>query len=179
VRAGHPLPSAVDELLTSLAPDIVVAADGDARLVVAPVGAFVLAPTPARGPALDAGARQVHELASGTRAALCRHLSWVPFLDALLVSSSPLVRRTDITVAPLDLLCDVLTEGPDVIDPTTVDDIRDAISAHRLGAWRPLTEPTVELDDDNAGTTRIGRLSRAGRIDLCQDTKTPPVASRR
>src|SRR5262249_35763731 len=110
VRAGQSIPPTMDGVLDALPPELVVARDGEARFVAGPAGAFVLAPAPAPGSDVDAAERLLG-LAQRTRAELCRHVAWVPFVDALLVSGSRRVRRSVVTVAPLDLLAVVLTEG--------------------------------------------------------------------
>jgi hypothetical protein len=174
VRAGHPLPAAVDRVIADLPPDFVVAQDGEARFVAGPAGAFVLMPTPARGPAVDDAAARVHRLARRTRSELGDHVAWVPFLDALLVSTSGLVRRPDVTVAPIDLLAVVLTEGPRVIDRPTLAAVRRILAQRRLGPWRaalPDIEPapaTVSLSETAAA---------GGRIDLCDTSDPSPATS--
>jgi hypothetical protein len=165
VRAGHPLPSAIDQVLDGLPPDLVVAADGDARFVAGPAGAFVLLPTPPRGPAVDGAATRIHDLAARTRAELGDHVAWVPFLDALLVSASRLVRRDDVTVAPVDLLGMVLVEGPPVIDAATLAALRAAVAGGRLGHWHPGPAPVA------------GMVAGDGRIDLCETVDISPAVS--
>jgi hypothetical protein len=166
VRAGHPLPSAIDQVLAGLPPALVVASDGDARFVAGPAGAFVLLPTPPRGPAVDGAARRIQDLAARTRADLGEHVAWVPFLDALLVSASRLVRRADVTVAPVDLLGVVLTEGPPVIDATTLAALRAAVAGGLLGRWYlPGTAPVA------------GVVAGDGRIDLCETVDASPAVS--
>jgi hypothetical protein len=161
VRAGHPLPAAVDRVLIALPPNFVVAADGEARFVAGPVGAFMLLPTPTRGPALAEAAAAVRRRAEQTRAGLCDHLAWVPFLDTLLVSSNRFVRRADVTVAPVDLLAVVLTEGPPVIDRESLGAIRGAVRRRRLGDWRPLPGRAGDADRPNPpGDARINLCDR-------------------
>jgi hypothetical protein len=166
VRAGHPLPDAIDQVLASLPTALIVAADGDARFVAGPAGAFVLLPTPPRGPAVDGAARRVHDLAARTRTDLGEHVAWVPFLDSLLVSTSRLVRRADVTVAPVDLLGVVLTEGPPVIDAAILAAVRRAVGGGLLGRWL------------RAGAAPVAAVvSGNGRIDLCETLDVSPVVS--
>jgi hypothetical protein len=160
VRDGHPLPAAVDRVLRTLPANYVVAADGEARFVAGPAAAFVLLPTPTRGPALAEAAAAVRQLAERTRSGLCDHVAWVPFLDTLLVSSNRFVRRADVTVAPVDLLAVVLTEGPPLIDRESLGAIRAAVLRRRLGDWRTIT------DRDGAREDRLGAAPDA-RINLC------------
>jgi hypothetical protein len=160
VRAGHPLPAAVDRVLTGLPSNYVVAVHGEARFVAGTAAAFVLLPTPTRGPALAEAAHTVRQLAERTRGGLCDHLAWVPFLDTLLVSSNRFVRRSDVTVAPVDLLAVVLTEGPPVIDRASLGAIRSAVLRRRLGDWRMAPER------DPHGQDRL-EVAADARIDLC------------
>jgi hypothetical protein len=156
VHNGEPLPIALDRVLRALPGGHVVASDGDARLVVGPSGAFVLVPAPwPGGPApADAGHR-VHALAARTRAGLGDHLTWIPFLDPLLVTAGPVVRDAGVTVAPVDLLAGVLTGGPPQIDDLTVTAVDRVVRRRGLGRWR-------------IGTGR-GQVSGTdgGRIELC------------
>jgi hypothetical protein len=174
VRAGHPLPAAVDRIVAELPPDFVVARDGDARFVAGPAGAFVLMPTPARGPVVDDAAARVHRLARRTRSDLGDHVAWVPFLDALLVSAGGLGRRPDITVAPVDLLAVVLTEGPRVIDGATLAAVRRVVAQRRLGPWRAAVMAVVPTP---APAPRSGAAADGGRIDLCDTSDPSPATS--
>lgn len=142
------MPQRMDRVLTTLPPLSVVAASGSARFVVGPSGAFVLLPTPTPE-AINGAAARLDLLVQSTRSALCDHLSWVPFLDALLVSESDVKGRAPVTVVALDLLHDVLTEGPAMIDGPTLACIRDAVRAERLDHWT------------------VGTGTAAARIDLC------------
>ena len=138
----------MDRVLTSLPPIYVVAASGTARLVVGPSGAFVLLPTSAAG-GVDGAASRLDLLVQSTRSALCDHLSWVPFLDSLLVSEVDVKERAPITIVALDLLHDVLIEGPTMIDDPTLGCIRDAVRTETLEHWT------------------VGTAAAAARIDLC------------
>lgn len=147
-----PMLRRLDEILSSLPPLYVVAARDDARFAAGPSGAFVLLPhTPSgtNGSGISAEATRLDLLVQSTRGALCDHLSWIPFLDALLVSEADVKGPAPVTVVALDLLHDVLTEGPAVIDDTTLVAIRDAVRAERLDRWT------------------VGSGDEAARIDLC------------
>lgn len=142
------MPRRMDRVLASLPPIYVVATSGTARLVVGPSGAFVLLPTAAPDGVNGAAAR-LDLLVQSTRSALCDHLSWVPFLDSLLVSEVDVKERAPVTIVALDLLHDVLIEGPAMIDDPTLGCIRDAVRTERLDHWT------------------VGTASAAARIDLC------------
>lgn len=187
VSDGHPLPTAVDQVLASLPDEVMVAGDGEARLVVGPVGAFVLLPTPARGPAVGDAARRLHDLARRTRSQLGQHVAWVPFLDALLVSASRLMRRADVTVAPVDLLAVVLTEGPTMIDASTLAALRRAVADERLGRWRT---PAADDDPVPGNPVRDGPVAGGegcredpaggrGRIGPCPNADASPTTCAR
>jgi hypothetical protein len=158
VDAGDQLPIALDDVLAALPDGFVVADDGaGGRLVVGPPGAFVLLPLPVGGNARDDAARRVHVLAHETRAELGEHVAWVPFLDALLVSTGPLLRGADVTVAPLDLLGAVLRDGPELIDRATLEFVAGVIGRGRLGCWQP-----------RSGAGMRARGVADDRIELCQ-----------
>jgi hypothetical protein len=147
-----PMQRRLDEVLSSLPPLSVVAASDDARFVAGPSGAFVLLPhldASRTGAGIAAAATRLDLLVQSTRSALCDHLSWIPFLDSLLVSEADITGPTPVTILALDLLHDVLTEGPVVIDDTTLAAIREAVRGERLGRWT------------------VGSGDGAARIDLC------------
>ena len=168
VHDGDQLLSSLDGVLADLPAGFVVAADGDARLVLGPAGAFVLVPAPPPGADDDVerAARRLHALATRTRASLGEHLAWVPFLDPLLVADGDEVRCTEVAVAPLDLLATVLTSGPAQIDRPTLAAVDRAVRLRHLDRWR-------------AGTGRGHHLGTdGGRIELC-DTSNPLRAGSR
>ena len=152
----------MDAVLASLPPAYFVAGQDDARFVVGPGGAFVLLPTATTPSELHRAADRLHELAMTTRDALCDHLTWVPFLDALLVITGEVPRSTEVTVAPLDLVRVVLTEGPTMIQPLTVTAIREAVRTSKLDGWR------------------VGLGTGDARIDLCDPdpAAAAPLAGR-
>jgi hypothetical protein len=149
VMSGHEIRIGMDAVLTSLPAVHVLAGQDDARLVVGPVGAFVLVPSAAGRQELLAASHRLEALAGTTREALCAHLAWIPFLDGLIVTSDDPPRSLHITSAALDLLPTVLTEGPRVIDAATIATIRDVIRRSALDGWQ-------------AGIRRGD-----GKIDLC------------
>ena len=81
---------------------------------------FVLGPTGAQVVALDDGSdgapRAVALLASVTRSALAEHITWVPYVDALLVTErdKPCPPATRV---PPTLLLNTLLEGPAILQP--------------------------------------------------------------
>jgi hypothetical protein len=153
---GNEIRAALDEVLTSLPPLHVLARWDDARLVVGPAGAFVLVTT-AEAPAdLARLAEQLDSLARATRESLCAHLTWVPFVDTLVVTATDPPRAPFIPCAALDLLQNVLTEGPKVIDGHTINTIRDAVRRSALNGWR------------------VGFGGEADKIDLCDPVDTSP-----
>jgi hypothetical protein len=169
VDPGDRLANALDDVLTALPDGFIVADDGvGAHLVVGPPGAFVLMALPADRRARDDAAQRVHVIAQTTRAELGEHLAWVPFLDALLISTGALLRGADVTVAPVDLLGAVLRDGPEQIDRATLHVVARAIARGRLGDWRPRPAPGVR-----------GHPATDGRIGLCQVPLPPRAASAR
>lgn len=144
-----PLGTGIDEVLDGLPPEYVIGGRGDARLVVGPSGAFILM---AAHDDTEQMASLLHQLTAATRNALCDHLTLVPFLDSIAVTSGEPPRTTSVPVAPLDLLSDMLTQGPAVIDATTLCSIRETVRTGKLDGW-------------NVGTGAAG-----DKIDLCDPT---------
>ena len=136
MMTGDEIRGAMDRVLTGLPPVHVLAAHNDARLVVGPAGAFVLVPARAERLEQAGAAQRLEALALSTREALCAHLAWVPFLDAIIVSPDDPTRSLTVTCAAVDLLHDVLTEGPKVIDGPTISAIRDVIRRSALVGWQ-------------------------------------------
>lgn len=132
----------LDDVLETLPASYIVAGQQRARLVVGPHGAFVLMPS---GSDLDGVADRLHELTAITREAMYAHVTLVPFIDALAISYGEPPKHAPITVAPLDLLTDVMTSGPIVIDTHTLDAIRRAARASTLDGWR--VGPEDEQDE--------------------------------
>ena len=134
--SGGTNPGGIDEVLSSLPQGYIVATQGDARLVLGPTGAFVLLPAGRITDDVAATAHRLAHLVLVTRNALCDHLTWVPFLDALLVTSADPPRDVDVTVVPHDLVRDVLIEGPTVITLGTLNSIREALRSTRIDGWQ-------------------------------------------
>lgn len=120
----------LDRLLTSLPREYAVGALRDDRFVAGPAGGFVL-----RAASEDAerDAHELLQLTGATRVALSDHLPWVPFLDPLLVSpTAGSHHHPDVTVVPVDLLVDVLRDGHQRLDGTTMDRIFQLLAERRL-----------------------------------------------
>src|SRR5690606_15531873 len=129
--------------LSSLPPGYSIASSGEARFIAGPPGAFVLL---AAGGGAGNGADRAALLASTTRTALAEHLTWVPFIDAIVVTTEPSM-STAATPVPLDLLSEMLTEGPIVIDAGVLETIRSLIAEQRLSTWRTgLGLPADKID---------------------------------
>lgn len=151
-----PLGERIDAILAELPAAFVLARQASARLVVGPCGAFVI--HPADGDVAGA-ADHLTRLTSVTRNALFDHLTWVPFVDAIVVTRTSRPRNHLATVVPLDLLGDVLTQGREVVDAGTLNAIRDAVRTGRLDGWR------------------VGSGSAGDRIDLCDPVPTTALPS--
>lgn len=147
----------IDRILASLAEPRAIAAHEEARLVVGPTGAFVVLPGEDN---LCGSAQRAHDLARETRDALAEHLSWVPFVDAVVVCDRCRSRdHTAATVVPFDLLPDMLREGTQVIDETLLAEVRELLRNQSLSVWR------------------LARLAGDARIDLCDPTEERPVTT--
>jgi len=147
----------LDELLSELAPIYTIASQGAARFVAGPSGVFVLVSgrdDPSR--AAETAAR----LAAATRANLAEHLSWVPFVDAVVVTAGDSNRRTGsaeaslesplATAVPFDMLGEVLVEGRTMVDEAALVVVNRLIRTDRLSPWR------------------AGFSTGADKIDLCE-----------
>jgi len=149
----------IDRLLAELSPLYTTASQGAARFVAGPSGVFVLV---SGGDDLGQAAERAARLAAVTRAALADHLSWVPFVDAVVVTAAgarnkaPSPPNDDVaahaTAVPLDLLGEVLVEGRRVIDDAAFRTINQLLRDEALSPWR--TEPATTAD----------------KIDLCEPT---------
>ena len=145
----------LDAVLRALPGEFAVASQAAHRLVVGRPGAFVLcAHAEVAATAVEPLAARIARLATSTRVVLADHLSWVPFIDAVVVTPPGAPGRGPVTMAPLDLVAELLTAGPDTIAAGALDAIRGLLRENRLGVWR-------------AG---IGEAD--GRIDLCDPLPT-------
>jgi hypothetical protein len=149
----------LDGLLAELAPIYTIASQGSARFVAGPSGVFVLV---SAGDEPTRAAEIAARLAAATRTALADHLSWVPFVDAVVVTDDDGHRRhrstetlpdgTQATAIPFDMLGEVLVEGRPMIDDTALVVLNRLIRTDRLAPWR------------------AGFAPEADKIDLCEPT---------
>lgn len=116
VTHSRPTSTRLDEMLSDLSAGIVVAHRGSTqraglRLVASAGGVFVLDPDTIEVDAADTTGR----IADRTRGQLAEHLSWVPFVDWMVVVDE----WSDQGAVPLDMVAATLLQGhalpPDVI----------------------------------------------------------------
>jgi hypothetical protein len=138
----------IDEALASLPSDYAVASYGDSRLVIGPSGAFVLVAAQTAEDRTSA-ATTLEQLAARTRSALADHLSWVPFIDTLVVAPAHQVKRTVNGVVPVNMLLETICEGRPQVDERALGVVRDLLRRGQLGSWR------------------VGLVPSSDRIDLC------------
>ncbi len=151
----HRTSNTVDGVLDALPDDFAVAHDQDLRLVIGPPGAFVLSVSPSDTvPDLESLAARVSQHTASTRSFLADHLTWVPFIDAVVVGDVTQASGTPVTVVPLDLLRETITEGRPVISASTLSQVRHLLRRGALGNWR------------------VGLASRGDKIDLCDPAPT-------
>jgi hypothetical protein len=133
----------VARILAALPPGRILAGTGAGWLVVGPSGAFVVLPDPSGG---NGAGRRAGALAEATRAALAEHLSWVPFVDAVVVTDRDGSCGPGATAVPVDLLPEVLVEGPTVIDDPTVRRVGELVAAGLLPPWHPVGGTGAKID---------------------------------
>lgn len=138
----------LDAVLTRLPSNFSVGRLDDARLVVGPTGCTVLI-AQATGPAPE---HTCSELAQQTRLSLADHLSWVPFVDSLVVTAEGNIGS--IVSVELDLLIDLLTDGPTILDDATAQRLAELVAERRL-------RPSWQLHGQGVGDlaaqdTRLG-----------------------
>ncbi len=112
----HPTPlEGIDHILAELPSSWVIGWMDECRLVIGPGGAFVLMPAQVD---LSSAADRAQDLAQRTRTVLAHHISWIPFIDAAVVTAAdrPPQPAVSTIVVPVDLLGELLIEGPPVID---------------------------------------------------------------
>ncbi len=147
--------NSIDEALASLPGNFAVASHDRARLVAGPAGVFVLLGVTSSSTQHEA-AFTVSHLAADIRSGLADHLSWVPFVDTLLVSMGMGTARAAEAVVPIDLLHDTICEGRRVVDDRALGVIRDLLRRGLLGTWR------------------VGLVPAGDRIDLCDPSPATP-----
>lgn len=135
----------IDDVLGALPASTLIATSESARLVMARTGIFVIMPA-----TIDvvACADRAHWLATETRDILATHLSWIPFVDAVVVcAGTPDANSQAATVVPLDLLSDLLCEGVKVIDPALLRKIRALLDGENLTRWSVEQQPEAATID--------------------------------
>lgn len=122
--------SDLDDALAGLPPGFAVGTLDQARLVIGPTGCTVLmAQSSGTTPELESS-----DLAQTTRLNLADHLSWVPFVDALVVTSEN--NTGSIVSVELDLLVPLLVDGPTMLDEETITCLTALLAERRLKpAW--------------------------------------------
>ena len=152
----HPTPlEGIDHILADLPDGWVIGWWDEGRLVIGPSGAFVLTPGQLD---LGAAADRAQWLAQHTRSQLARHLSWVPFIDAAVVSvvDPPIQPAVAAIVVPVDLLSELLIEGNPVIEPTALAVLATLLGQGELHGWR-----------EGSATSDV-------KIDLCEPQPNAP-----
>jgi hypothetical protein len=147
VPAREIQPIDVDAVLAALPQGWSVASTDGARFVAGPTGAFVLV-AGWREP--EAGADLAAHLAATTRTALAEHVAWVPFIDAIVVTGGGRRPKGPATPIPLDLLGEVLVQGPEMIEADVLGVVADLLGRGELAGWRT----GLRIDD--------------AKIDLCR-----------
>ncbi|HVN50342.1 MAG TPA: hypothetical protein VMT43_02860, partial [Acidimicrobiales bacterium] len=153
VSVTHPTPiDGIDGILAELPRNWVIGHQGDARLVMGPSGAFVLVPGQAD---VAAAADLAQSLAHRTRAVVSHHISWVPFIDAAVVTDADRPAEVAAVVVPVDLLGELLIEGPPVIDRPALGVLRNLLVQGDLDGWQ------------------VGSALADVSIDLCESRPDP------
>jgi hypothetical protein len=150
-------PEGLDEVLAGLPAGIAVGRRDQARLVVGPSGAFVLVTDEAD---LVEAAERAHCLAGRTRSVLARHLSWVPFIDAAVVSGRGAHADLPALVVAPDLVAELLVSGPPLIDGPAIAVVRGLLADGVLDGWM----------EDSA--------QDGAKIDLCDPIPSTPATAR-
>jgi hypothetical protein len=131
----------LDAVLMALPASFAIAERRSARFVAGPSGAFVVLPA---SDDLDTDASRLMEITGSTRSSLADHLAWAPFVDSLLVTPDRIAQPAAATVAPIDLLGEVLREGHQAIDDETMDRIFVVLVEGELApGWRLLGADTI------------------------------------
>lgn len=117
----------LDRVLGTLPEGYVVSSIGEARFVLGPTGAHVLALDDGRADA----PREVARLASLIRSALADDVAWVPFVHALLVTDrgEPCPPATRV---PPGLIPAALVEGPQLLRPEELRRLVDSVETGSL-----------------------------------------------
>lgn len=116
----------LDAALASLPPTFAIGELGQARLIIGPTGCTVLLAESSE-PVPETAS---NDLAQSTRMNLADHLSWVPFVDALVVTHQNDVGS--IVSVELDLLIPLLVDGPTMLDQDTITRLVALLNERRL-----------------------------------------------
>jgi len=147
VSVIHPTPiDGIDQILAELPSSWVIGWLDQSRLVIGPSGAFVLTPGQLD---LAGAADRAQALAVRTRTVLAHHISWIPFIDAAVVTTvdRPAESAVSAIVVPVDLLGELLIEGPPVIDQPALAVLRGLLANGALDGWRVGSAPAdVKID---------------------------------
>ena len=148
----------LDSLLDGLPAGWLIGHRQAGRLAIGPTGAFVLV---SGDHDLATTAMWARDLAEDTRAALARHLSWVPFVDAAVVTSADRPAEAAAVLVASDLLTEFLVQGPAVIDEPALAVLNGLLVRDLLDGWS------------------VGTAPLAAKIDLCDPPLLPATAARR
>jgi hypothetical protein len=148
----------LDGLLDGLPAGWLVGHRQVARLAIGPAGAFVLVTGDVD---LAVAAARARDLAECTRAALAHHLSWVPFIDAAVVTSADCPAQAAAVLVASDLLTEFLVQGPVVIDQPAIAVLHGLLVCDLLDGWT------------------VGTAPHTAKIDLCDPPLLPATAARR
>lgn len=118
---------------------------GDAHFVAGSSGIFVLALADGDVPKT---ARKLIALARVTRSRLADHLTWVPFVDSFVVTAQAGSDHAEATVVPIDMLLEIICEGPPTVDRATLDRIARMVET---GDTLPIWSGDLRIDDDSMG----------------------------
>ncbi len=143
---------ALDEILSRLSGAVGIAHRGPDRLSIGPGGVFVLHPLESSESPRDA-AEHAWLLAETTRDRIADHLTWVPFVDWLVIAEA---YSAHIPSLPSGLVATTLLEGH-AIPPTIANELRRSVSMGNLSPlWQPGLPPTSNLA---LAVSQIGPLS--------------------
>ncbi|MBX7067838.1 MAG: hypothetical protein K1X38_00495 [Microthrixaceae bacterium] len=127
-RSQRTGPSSLVDILRSLPPSVTVFVLDGGFLVVGPAGLFVL--TQDEGD-LASAARRAAEQADAVRLQLADELVWVPFVDAMCVTTDAAFDpRQPCLVVPHDLVAHTIVGGPTTVDNETLAKLR--LLRHRV-----------------------------------------------
>ena len=136
----------IDHILAELPSSWLVGWLDQCRLVIGPSGAFVLIPAQVD---LAGAADRAQDLALQTRTVLAQHISWIPFIDAAVVTAAdrPPQPRHVRHRGPGRPAGRAVDGGPPVIDQPALAVMRTLLVDEALAGWRVGSAPTdVRID---------------------------------